>query len=195
MVRTLGLTVAVALVLAACGGGQDLGAPELDPNRTGTGARPEASIGLSPTPSAAPGSPGAEAVAVCTPGPGADCAKAILPGAVLTGVNLRGADLSEAVLVGADLRGADLHGADLSGADLDSADLTGADMRQSIFSHATFRYTNLTGVDMREAEGREGQLSRARLCETILPDGTENVRGCLNLSPSPAATPEPAPTI
>lgn len=187
MVRPAFALVLVLLV-AACGG-EELGAPVIDPNRTGDNAVPPDQIGVAPpTPSGTVSvSPGAAPV-VCVPGPRAQCAKAILRSAALRDADLRSADFAGADLTGADLRGADLRKADLSGATLSSADLTGADMRGSDFSNAKLRYTNLSDVDMAGADGREGQLAKARLCETILPDGTRNVRNCLDLAPSPAPT-------
>ena len=187
------LVIAAALLAAACGG-EEAAAPTLDPNRTGDNALAEEQIGapiVTPTPSVAVSvSPGAETTATCVPGPEATCAGALLVNASLDDVNLRNADLTGANLTGAILRNADLRGADLTGANLNNADLTGADMRDAIFSNAKFRYTNLTEVDMEGSEGREGQLVRARLCETILPDGTRNVRNCMDVPTSPSAPTE-----
>ena len=72
----------------------------------------------------------------------------------LTDANLMGADLYRAILMGADLRGSSLMGADLEDADLICADLEGANLRGA----------NFTGAD---------------LTNTILPDISWIIPGCL----------------
>ena len=69
----------------------------------------------------------------------------------------------------ANLRGANLEGANLSGADLYGANLTGADLRHVNLYYADLRYANLTGADLRYAN----------LTNTILPDISWIIPGCL----------------
>ena len=72
----------------------------------------------------------------------------------LCGANLTDANLTDANLMGADLRGSSLMGADLEDADLICADLEGANLRGA----------NFTGAD---------------LTNTILPDISWIIPGCL----------------
>ena len=81
----------------------------------------------------------------------------IEPNARLGNANLAKADLS-----GADLSGAILRGANLNGANLSRANLTGADL-----SRADLRYATLLGA----LGTTDTQLSAARLCNTVLPNG------------------------
>jgi len=81
----------------------------------------------------------------------------------LSGADLREADLSQAVLSQAKLVGANLHRIRLQGADLTNADLTDA---------------NLYGIDLREAITENTLFEKAKLCNTILPDGKVEYRDC-----------------
>ena len=69
----------------------------------------------------------------------------------------------------ANLRGANLGGANLSGADLRYANLTGADLR-----HVNLYYANLTDAYLTGAD-----LRYANLTNTILPDISWIIPGCL----------------
>ena len=69
----------------------------------------------------------------------------------------------------ANLRGANLEGANLSGADLRYANLTGADLRHVNLYYANLTDANLTGADLRYAN----------LTNTILPDISWIIPGCL----------------
>ena len=89
--------------------------------------------------------------------------RADLSGADLSGADLSGANLSRALLDRAHLVDANLQYADLSGADLRGADLRGAD---------------LTGADLTGAKLRGGELAGARVCRTVMPDGTTGAPDC-----------------
>ena len=69
----------------------------------------------------------------------------------------------------ANLRGANLEAANLSGADLRYANLTGADLRHVNLYYANLTDANLTGADLRYAN----------LTNTILPDISWIIPGCL----------------
>jgi hypothetical protein len=95
---------------------------------------------------------------------GANLYNADLTGAYLQGANLTGANLEAANLSGANLTGAYLHGANLSGADLTGAYLHG---------------TNLSGANLTDANLSGANLTRAILTNTILPDISWIIPGCL----------------
>ena len=100
--------------------------------------------------------------------------RANLEGANLRDADLRGANLKRANLRDADLRGADLRGANLTRADLTRADLTGADLRGANLRGAYLWGANLWGADLWGAN-----LTRANLTNTILPDISWIIPGCL----------------
>lgn len=87
----------------------------------------------------------------------ADLDHADLTGASLAWSNLAGATIREGQLAHASLKGAQLGFADLSGADLTRADLRGAILTD----------TNLFGATVKHA-----RFADAKLCRTIMPDGT-----------------------
>ena len=91
------------------------------------------------------------AAAQCVPAPDAVCRGARLAGVDLTGkslvgIDLRGADLSGAKLAGADLTQAVLIGAKLTGAVLDGAILARATAKNADFSEATVHGTRFTNA-------------------------------------------------
>lgn len=90
-----------------------------------------------------------------------------LPKTMLINANLNHADMRGANLRAADLRHADLRGANISGANLRKADLSGADLSGA----------NLYKADLTDAKLR-GESGLARLCKTIMPDGSLNNTGC-----------------
>jgi len=100
---------------------------------------------------------------------GANLYNADLTGAYLQGANLWGADLTDANLNGSNLEGAKLSGANLSFANLYGADLTGAYLHGACLSGAYLGYANLEGAN----------LTRAILTNTILPDISWIIPGCL----------------
>ena len=87
--------------------------------------------------------------------------------------DLSGADLSDADLSGANLRRASLDRARLVDANLQYADLSGADLRG-----ARLRGADLTGADLTGAKLRGGELADARVCRTVLPDGSTGAPDC-----------------
>jgi hypothetical protein len=110
-----------------------------------------------------------------------------LPSAVLKQADLKGADMRGANLNESDLRQADLRNAKLGGADLRSADLSGADLRGTNLFHA-----NLAGAKL------HGKFGPARLCKTVMPDGSLNNSNCNgqaeDVSPRPLASENDKPT-
>ena len=92
----------------------------------------------------------------------------------LCGSNLRDADLGGANLGGANLGGASLTDADLGGANLTRASLTDADLRGAILTGAILTGAILTGADLGGAD-----LEYANLTNTILPDISWIIPGCL----------------
>ena len=97
----------------------------------------------------------------------ADMRSAILRSANLSKANLGSADLREATLLRADLSNADFGYVDLRGASLHSADLGGTNLRGANLENTDLRSANLTDVQNATKE----QLSKARLCNTKLPEG------------------------
>ncbi|MDC0033554.1 pentapeptide repeat-containing protein [Alphaproteobacteria bacterium] len=106
---------------------------------------------------------------------------ASLPNAVLKQADLKGADMRGANLRESDLRQADLRNAKLGGADLRSADLSGADLGG----------TNLFNANLTRAR-LHGKYGPARLCKTVMPDGSLNNSNCdgqaEDVSPRPLAS-------
>lgn len=109
---------------------------------------------------------------------GADLEFADLRGATLDGANLKGAilwdaKLQEANLSTANLRGSSLRGADLEGATLAEASLEGAFLFE----------TNLRGTKW--GFSSQGELEKAELCRTTLPDGSIVNRDCKRMGIDP----------
>lgn len=134
--------------------------------------------------------------------PGVDLRGADLRGLDLAGIDLRDAKLQGAELEGASLRGAKLSGADLSGAnlrfaDLSNADCSGASLAQADLANAALHATSLfranlagaglsgcvgPGINLDYADLRRADLSgakitaqlirRAKLENTVMPDGS-----------------------
>ena len=107
-----------------------------------------------------------------------------LTGANLSGANLRGADLRGANLRGADLRGANLWGANLTRANLERANLTGANLERANLERANLKDAylvdaNLTGANLSGANLTGAILGGADLTNTILPDISWIIPGCL----------------
>lgn len=107
--------------------------------------------------------------------------RAFLPGANLSGADLRRANLRGSILPGADLRGANLIGASLSSANLSEAslssanfsgvDLSRANLWGANLSEAVLQLANLSGADLSNAnlsgaDLLEANLSRASLSRT-----------------------------
>jgi uncharacterized protein YjbI with pentapeptide repeats len=107
--------------------------------------------------------------------------------AKLDGINLSRArlclvDLSQASLKSADLKKADLENAKFVNTNLSQTDFEKANLRDAIFDGAKFGNTHLSYANLRGAKGlTESQLAGAKLCYTVLPDGTTNCRDCKEL--------------
>jgi uncharacterized protein YjbI with pentapeptide repeats len=81
----------------------------------------------------------------------------------LTQVNLNHANVVAAILIQANLREADLSQADLRYARLNNAEIVG---------------TDLTGANLYQAVAPLALFSKAKLCRTIMPDGTLENKDC-----------------
>ncbi|WP_206072830.1 pentapeptide repeat-containing protein [Mesorhizobium temperatum] len=131
--------------------------------------------------------------------PGAILTNANLTGADLKEANINGADLSGANLSGAELSGASLNYANLSGANLSNANLSKASLSGANLSNASLSGALLTGASLRGARLAQARLSGAnleganlhlvlnldaallvdaKLCNTTMPDGLIDNRGC-----------------
>jgi hypothetical protein len=134
----------------------------------------------------------------------AQLAKAYLNGVQLPNARLSGADLSGADLSEANLSGADLSWANLAGAKLFKANLTKADLFKADLTKTELFWTNLSGADLSWAKLTRADLfsvnlsgatnlsraalENAKVCQTIMPDGTMNNRDC----PPGLARPNPS---
>ena len=105
---------------------------------------------------------------------GANLRDAYLGGANLEGANLTGANLRSANLRSADLKGASLTRVVLRGANLMGADLTGASLTFADLKVANLKSANLGGADLTGAN-----LQGADFYNTILPDISWIIPGCL----------------
>jgi len=95
-----------------------------------------------------------------------------LAGADLGGVNLRYADLSNADCAGANLARADLTSAALHATSLFRANLTGAGLSGSVGPGVNLDYADLRRADLTGARITEQLIRRAKLANTVMPDGT-----------------------
>jgi uncharacterized protein YjbI with pentapeptide repeats len=86
--------------------------------------------------------------------------------------NLQGANLQDAFLPDANLQDANLKQTNLYGAFLPGANLHGANLQQANLHHANLH--NAIGLT-------DQQLQQAKLCQTVLPDGSISDRDCLLL--------------
>ncbi|PSN17046.1 hypothetical protein C7271_19780 [filamentous cyanobacterium CCP5] len=123
---------------------------------------------------------------------GADLSLANLGGAHLSGANLSNANLSFANLSGARLIGTNLSSAELIDTDLSNANLnlanlsgayfSGADLSNANLSDATLTASRLSNVNLNNVN-----LSSAKLCRTVLPDGVDidPQRNCEELGIAP----------
>ncbi|RYZ58190.1 MAG: pentapeptide repeat-containing protein [Proteobacteria bacterium] len=91
------------------------------------------------------------------------------------GCDLRRAELSYSDLKGADLRGANLRGADFTHADLRGANLQGAILvRADLSTAARLEGADLSETDMTEANILPSELSLAKTCSALLPNGSKS---------------------
>ena len=118
---------------------------------------------------------------------GIDLREAKLQGVELEAASLRGARLAGADLSGANLRFADLSNADCSGANLAQADLansalhatslfranlSGAGMSACVGPGVNLDYADLRRADLTGAKITDQLIRRAKLGNTVMPDGT-----------------------
>jgi uncharacterized protein YjbI with pentapeptide repeats len=110
---------------------------------------------------------------------GADLFNAKLNGADLSNAFLNEAKLNEADLSNAKLNGAFLQFIDLSEAKLSGARLNGAKLQNTNLRDADLNNVDLSGANLRDTENfSKTQKDQAKLCNTILPDGTVSNRDC-----------------
>ena len=110
---------------------------------------------------------------------GANLNNAYLWGAHLMGANLRGANLYGAKLNGAKLNGASLHAANLNAANLNAANLNAANLNGAKLTRANLHGADLEGANLIGANLEGANLSDANLTNTILPDISWIIPGCL----------------
>lgn len=96
-----------------------------------------------------------------------------LTSANLSEVVLRGANLSSAKLISVNFKKANLSRVNFTGADLQKANLQQAELDNAIWTNA-----DLSGADLTDATGFGANTSGAKLCQTIMPNGTTNDSGC-----------------
>jgi hypothetical protein len=110
---------------------------------------------------------------------GADLAHRQLAVANLAVANLEGANLEGASLYRANLSGANLTGANLTGANLTVANLAVANLEGAYFEGANLTDANLEGANLTGANLTGANLTGANLTNTILPDISWIIPGCL----------------
>lgn len=127
-----------------------------------------------------------------------------LQGANLYSANLQDASLQDANLQGANLQGANLQGAFLYGTNLQNTKLQSANLREAFLPEANLQGANLQGANLQDVTGlADEQLKQAKLCMTVLPDGSISDRDCAELGVCPrprlvkpaqkAIPPQPSP--
>lgn len=105
----------------------------------------------------------------------------------LQGVNLCSANLQRTSLQATNLREANLYGVNLQGAFLYQANLQETSLQAANLQEAFLSEVNLQGANLYKAnlQGATGltteQLSQAKLCMTVLPDGSISHRDCSEL--------------
>lgn len=110
--------------------------------------------------------------------------QANLYGANLQGANLCRANLQETSLQEANLPEANLYGSNLQGAFLYRVNLQDTSLEQTNLQDAFLSEANLQGANLYKANLQgvtgltEEQLSQAKLCMTVLPDGSISHRDC-----------------
>jgi len=116
-----------------------------------------------------------------------ECLACELPGADLSGQNLKaaklnrsnfsnaklaGTDLSNALMDSVDLQNADLANANLSQTALTAANLAGANLKGADLSGAYLRGANLSGTDFTDANLTGANLASTNLSEAVLDGAT-----------------------
>ena len=105
-----------------------------------------------------------------------------LQGANLGRANLQQTSLQEAHLSEANLYRSNLQGAFLYRANLQETSLEQANLQDAFLSEASLQGANLYKANLQGVTGlTEEQLSQAKLCMTILPDGSISYRDCSEL--------------
>ncbi|MDJ0554138.1 MAG: pentapeptide repeat-containing protein [Microcoleaceae cyanobacterium MO_207.B10] len=105
-----------------------------------------------------------------------------LEAANLTKANLQGANLFRTNLSNANLNSTILRQANLTGANLKNANLSNADFSSLTNSYPTQIPTYLDEADLTNANINNAKLEGARMCQTIMPDGTISQQGCFSPS-------------
>lgn len=105
-----------------------------------------------------------------------------LQGANLCSASLQGTSLQSANLPEANLYGANLQGAFLYQANLQETSLQSANLQEAFLSEVNLQGANLYKANLQGASGlTPEQLSQAKLCMTVLPDGSVSHRDCSEL--------------
>jgi len=102
-----------------------------------------------------------------------------LQAANLCSANLQGTSLQSANLQEANLYGANLQGAFLYQANLQETSLQAANLQEAFLSEVNLQGANLYKANLQGATGLSPeQLNQAKLCMTVLPDGSISYRDC-----------------
>lgn len=105
-----------------------------------------------------------------------------LRGANLYSANLQETSLQDANLQESNLYGANLRGAFLYGANLQETSLQRANLQAAFLPAANLQGANLYKANLQSVTGlTDAQLSQAKLCMTVLPDGSISDRDCAEL--------------
>ena len=96
------------------------------------------------------------------------CQECDLAGAKLHLADFREANLEKAILTKANLAGADLRGTVLGVAFLPLAELAGADLRGTVLTGAVLRYAKIDFAD----------FTKAKFCNTAVPEGQRIFKDC-----------------
>ena len=96
----------------------------------------------------------------------------------LSGVDLSNAKLVDSDMGGLDLSDSNLRKADLNGVSFYASDLEGVDFTGANLVRAKFQFADLTGAVLRDAKLDFANMDRAKLCNTVMPDGQRIFDGC-----------------
>lgn len=94
------------------------------------------------------------------------------------GCNLKNVDLSGEDLRGVNLSRANLENANFKGANMMAVVLRDADLQRADLREADLLAVNFTGANLKGAQFSRTDLSTARICRTIDPNGNLSQRDC-----------------
>ena len=87
-------------------------------------------------------------------------------------------ECAHANLQGANLAALELVGANFTGANLKNVDFTQSDLENATFFNANIANTNFSEADLTGANLNGTSIDEAIFCDTIMPDGAQNVVDC-----------------